>query len=202
MLTLAQQSTCKSQNPGASMVSSFCNVESELMEGFFSHCTRIARLYMYLKLHNYELLQMHSEILSLLINCPPCELNTCGRVSHCERWDQAACFLFLPSLCRVFSCIFLRQWWFPPQMSLDLDCMPDLDGESESLRSELILFPVFFFPPTRHYQFKPGNIGLQQLSFVDILVMIWQPTRDEDIQMLGERLPPRCLLILFESQKI
>ena len=85
MLTLAQQSTCKSQNPGASTVSSFCNVESELMEGFFSHCTRIARLYMYLKLHNYELLQMHSEILSLLINCPPCELDTCGRVSHCER---------------------------------------------------------------------------------------------------------------------
>ena len=122
---------------------------------------------------------MHSEILSLLINCPPhCELNASGRVSHCERWDVEAHWTFfipLPLSALSSHSSFLHQWWFPPQMSLDLDCMPDLDGESESLRLELILFP-----PSYHYQFKQGNscnIQKQKLSFVraDLrsLVMIY-----------------------------
>ena len=44
-------------------------------------------------------------------------------------------------------------------MSLDLDCMPDVDGESESLRSDLMLFPTIH----KRNSFKRNNSDMSEL---------------------------------------
>ena len=69
--------------------------------------------------------------------------------------------------------------------------MPDVDGESESLRSDLKLFPTIH-KRNNFKRIKSDMSEHTQPTFPDMHVIIWKSTiRDEDIQMLGERLPPR-----------
>ena len=156
-----------------------------------------------------------------------CKLSTYGRVSHCERWEEDArtsqnlyrYLLFnhhILNLHPAFSFVSTITT-VVPQMSLDLDAI-------DACRIWMMIYCRLYFsfhlhfhrlflhllhrsdvlgpwlhagPGWREREPKVHEISSSPSSSFYWAIIIWKLTRDEDIQMLGERLPPRCLSFWF-----